>query len=90
LEAREALDKGAVDLVTFTSSSTVTHFAALLGERAKDVAARAPAAVIGPITAQTALEAGFRMAAEASVHTVDGLVAAIVNSCQPSAVSGKL
>ncbi|HYZ99883.1 MAG TPA: uroporphyrinogen-III C-methyltransferase [Acidimicrobiales bacterium] len=64
------------DVVTFTSSSTVTHFVAALGDR---VDAIPPVvAVIGPVTAATAREHGLHVDVEADVHTLDGLVAALV------------
>ena len=70
---------GEVDLIAFTASSTVTHFAALFtdAERAA-IKARVPAACIGPITARTATEAGFRVAVEAAPFTIPGLVDALV------------
>ena len=70
--ASEALD--GADAVTFTSSSTVTGFVEVAGAK------RVPAVVacIGPVTAQTAREAGLRVDVVAPVHTVDGLVAALV------------
>ena len=76
LEAEKALESGKIDLVTFTSSSTVTNLVRLLGDRLKAFQAAAPAAVIGPITAETAREHGFNVAAEAEEYTVDGLVKA--------------
>jgi uroporphyrinogen III methyltransferase / synthase len=72
--AREALDAGRVDAVVFTSSSTVEGFARLAGER-REVAAVA----IGPVTAETARRAGFRVAGMAEPHTVDGIVRAVEN-----------
>ncbi|MEW6265202.1 MAG: uroporphyrinogen-III C-methyltransferase [Thermodesulfobacteriota bacterium] len=77
-EAEKALTAGEIDLVTFTSSSTVTHLAALLGPRAAGFQTRVPAACIGPITAATARQAGFRVAASARRYTLDGLVEAVV------------
>ncbi len=70
--ASAALD--GADAVTFTSSSTVTGFLEVAGAK------RVPAVVacIGPVTAQTAREAGLRVDVVAPVHTVDGLVAALV------------
>ena len=68
------VDRGEVDLVTFTSASTVTNFVQLVG------ASRATgtrAACIGPITAATARDAGFDVTVEAEEYTVPGLVAAI-------------
>ena len=65
---------GAIDLVTFTSSSTVINFHQIVGE----VATRIPAAVIGPITAETARAKGFDVVVSAPTYTTDGLAAAIV------------
>ncbi|HET7789270.1 MAG TPA: uroporphyrinogen-III synthase [Gemmatimonadales bacterium] len=64
-----------VDVVTFTSSSTVRHFVQLVGNDA----ARAPflAAVIGPVTAETARSYGMNVAIAADEYTVPGLVSAI-------------
>lgn len=65
---------GTPDLVTFTSSSTVTGLAAMvpLGERKKY-----PAASIGPITTNTAREQGFEVLVEAKEPTVDSLATAV-------------
>src|SRR5581483_6124906 len=62
------------DVVTFTSSSTVERFLELAG------ADRVPPVVacIGPITAATARAHGLPVAVEAAEHTIDGLVAALV------------
>ena len=62
----------AADVVTFTSSSTVRNFL--------DVCHTVPPVVacIGPITAATARDAGLDVAVEARVHTIDGLVEALV------------
>jgi uroporphyrinogen III methyltransferase/synthase len=62
------------DLVTFTASSTVTRFLDAAGpDRVPPVVA-----AIGPVTADTARDHGLRVDIEASVHTIDGLVEAIV------------
>ncbi len=61
------------DVVTFTSSSTVVNFLA-----ATDVVPPV-VACIGPITAATAREHGLDVAVEAEVHTIDGLVDALVS-----------
>lgn len=65
----------AADVVTFTSSSTVTHHLEQVGG-ADAVAGEV--ACIGPITARTAREAGLAVAVEAPVHTTAGLVDALV------------
>jgi len=71
---RGAVEGGAVDLVTFTSASTVHGFVAAVGEGA---ARRVPAVSIGPVTSEAARAAGLRVVAEASESTIGGLVAAV-------------
>jgi uroporphyrinogen-III synthase len=68
------------DAATFTSSSTVTNFLALLREA--DVAAPATmkAVSIGPITSATLRENGWEPAAEADPHDQSGLVEAVVRA----------
>jgi uroporphyrinogen-III synthase len=68
------------DAATFTSSSTVTNFAALL--RAAGVAAPAgmKTVSIGPVTSGTLRELGWKPAAEADPHDLAGLVAAVTNT----------
>jgi uroporphyrinogen III methyltransferase/synthase len=78
-DAETALNENAVDLVTFTSSSTVTNFVELMGPDRTDFTRRVPAACIGPITSDTARENGLNVAAEAAQYTIDGLVDAVVN-----------
>ncbi len=64
------------DAVTFTASSTVAAFMALLDDDARARLADAGPAVvsIGPITSETARAAGLSVAAEAPEHTIPGLV----------------
>src|ERR1017187_8119014 len=73
------LSEGA-DLVTFTSSSTVINFCDLLDISALRVQFPQMRFVsLGPQTTQTAREKGLDVAAEAKVHTIPGLVDAILN-----------
>jgi uroporphyrinogen III methyltransferase / synthase len=72
-EAQAAAVAGA-DVVTFTSSSTVTNFLTALGGRPLPPAV----AAIGPITAATAREHGLAVDVEAEVHTIDGLVDGLI------------
>lgn len=60
--------------VMFSSSSTVTGWLDLLGADSLPPVV----ACIGPITARTAREAGIDVTVEASVHSIDGLVQALV------------
>jgi uroporphyrinogen-III synthase len=66
-------------VVTFTSSSTVTNFLALLGEEAGrgQMLEGVTLASIGPVTSGTLRQAGLEPAVEAREYTMDGLVAAI-------------
>ncbi|MFZ0428677.1 MAG: uroporphyrinogen-III synthase [Acidobacteriota bacterium] len=65
------------DLVTFTSSSTVRNFVELAGGR--DDLHELRCAVIGPITADEARQAGLEIVCEAAKSTVPDLVDAIVD-----------
>jgi len=65
------------DWITFTSSSTVRNFVAAAGA---DVLPAVRAVSIGPITTETAESLGIRVAAQAEVFTVEGLVQAILSS----------
>ena len=74
--ARQAFASG-IDLVTFTSSSTVRNLlAALDGDRSPLEAAFI--ACIGPVTAGAARDLGLRVDLEAEEHTVEGLAAALI------------
>jgi uroporphyrinogen III methyltransferase/synthase len=65
-----------IDAITFTSSSTVANFVAVVGERIEPM----PAVIsIGPITSAAVLEHGFEVAVEADPHDIDGLVTAILS-----------
>ena len=78
-EAAELLAEGRVDLLTFTSSSTVHNFAGLMGKDAfQKLAARATVASIGPITTATLKEFGITPQIEPAAFTIPALAAAIV------------
>ncbi len=69
-----------VDIITFTSSSTVRHFIDAVEGALAD---RVRIACIGPITAQTARDLGLRVDIIAQEYTTRGLVDAIVRSRTP-------
>ncbi|MDP2743553.1 MAG: uroporphyrinogen-III C-methyltransferase [Dehalococcoidia bacterium] len=76
---KRLLEEGEIDMVTFTSSSTVRGLAGLLGggpglSGLKGV----KVACIGPVTAATARELGLKVDVMAREHTMPGLVRAIV------------
>jgi len=68
------LDFVAIDLATFTSSSTVKNFVAAHG---LDALKKFPTAAIGPITAKTLKNFDVTPAIQAEEFTIGGLVAAI-------------
>jgi uroporphyrinogen III methyltransferase / synthase len=72
------LESGRIDMVTFTSSSTVKHFNAMLpAERRAQLMASVRAASIGPITTKTAQDLGFTVHVTANEFTIPGLCQAI-------------
>jgi uroporphyrinogen III methyltransferase/synthase len=73
------LAAGAIDLVTFTSSSTVTNLLGLLGPIGPALLANSKVACIGPVTAATCLEHGVNPDVIAEEYTIAGLVQAIRN-----------
>jgi len=78
-EAAAALAAGRVDILTFTSSSTVHNFGALVGKDAfQKLAGGAVVASIGPITTATLEEYGITPRIEPAAFTIPALVAAIV------------
>lgn len=78
------LEKNEVDLVTFTSSSTVKNFKALLPEeRIEELLSNITFASIGPITSDTAIAEGMRPEITASEYTIPGLIGAILDHYAP-------
>jgi uroporphyrinogen III methyltransferase / synthase len=79
-EAAGALADGQVDILTFTSSSTVHNFAGLVGkDRFQQLAARAAVASIGPITTATLSEYDITPQIEPAAFTIPALAAAIID-----------
>jgi uroporphyrinogen III methyltransferase/synthase len=72
-------EQESIDLVTFTSSSTVTNFVTLIGEADLPQLLRAAViACIGPITAETARSYGLMPTIVPAEYTIPGLTQAIV------------
>ena len=68
-----------VDVVTFTSGSSVRNFARAIGEgRAADLLRRVDVACIGPVTAEAAGRLGIAAAIVPAASTVPALIDAIV------------
>lgn len=77
-EIKALLKEHKVDMVTFTSSSTVENLLKLIDED-KSLLDNVAKASIGPITANTCKKHGLTVDVEADVYTIDGLVAKIKN-----------
>ena len=75
-QGRQMLLSGEIDIVTFTSSSTVTGLVAIMGPEWQAIN-QAKVACIGPKTAVAAAEAGLKVDIVAKEHTILGLVEAI-------------
>lgn len=79
-----------IDVVTFTSGSSVKNFVKALGEdQAADLLADVDVACIGPVTADIAQRAGVTTTIMPSVSTVPSLVDAIVAHAQSNGWQGE-
>jgi uroporphyrinogen III methyltransferase/synthase len=77
---REALAAGAIDAVTFTSSSTARNFAELFTEDERRAwLSRVTVASIGPITAATAAEYGLTTGVMPAEYTIPALARALAD-----------
>ena len=81
-DLRQALEEKGVDMVTFTSSSTVKNFVTLLDTSGPDELQRlmsgVAVAAIGPITAKTAESHGLKVDVQPVEYTIPCLVESIV------------
>jgi uroporphyrinogen III methyltransferase/synthase len=77
----DGIREGSVDWITVTSSAIVTRLHALLPEDARRrIGVDVRLASISPITSAAAAQLGWPVAVEASVHTWDGLIEALIES----------
>jgi uroporphyrinogen III methyltransferase/synthase len=67
-----------VDVITFTSSSTVTNFVEIMG-RDFILPAHIDVACIGPVTEAAAKKAGFKIDIQQEEYTMEGLVHSLIN-----------
>jgi uroporphyrinogen III methyltransferase/synthase len=81
---RQQLIDRLIHVVTFTSSSTVRNFVAMLGgvDAVKLLVQSVTIACIGPITAKTAEECGLTVSIMPKENTIPALVDAIVHHYQ--------
>ena len=76
-ELSKRLEAGTIDIITFTSSSTVKNFLTLTGEKLLPAIKKTKIACIGPITEKTACDAGLNVEIVPEQFTVPALLDAI-------------
>lgn len=85
-ELRAELERGKVDLVTFTSSSTVKNFLAMVAAENQQELERllsgVKIAAIGPITAKTVTDAGLKVDIQPEIYTIPEMIRAIIEGLQ--------
>jgi uroporphyrinogen III methyltransferase/synthase len=89
---REQLKAGTIDMVTFTSSSTVTNFVKMFaadGDQLQEWMKRVTVACIGPITAQTAEKYHLKVSVIPPHYTIDSLIEEIMHffAIQPNVIN---
>jgi len=75
----EALEAGEVDVLTFTSASTVENFAAIVGPRLGELTRGRLVAAIGPVTREACTAAGLPVDVMPSSYTLGAMVEALVS-----------
>ena len=76
---KKLLEDKVIDIVAFTSSSTVKNTFEMLNSKEHiDLLNKTVVASIGPITSNTAKELGIKVDIEADEYTIDGLLKAIL------------
>ena len=75
---KQLLEEGRIDVVTFTSSSTVNHFVELLNkENLQELLKRIVIASIGPVTTRTARSYNMKVSIQPREYTIPSLAQAI-------------
>lgn len=80
-KAARWLASNVIDIITFTSSSTVRHFVQIMDQTKlswRPWLSRVRVACIGPVTADTACGLGLEPDMVASEYTIDGLIATMI------------
>ncbi|NOR23512.1 MAG: uroporphyrinogen-III C-methyltransferase [Desulforhopalus sp.] len=79
---REELENGGVEMITFTSSSTVRNFLAMIDmenqEELQKILAGVKIAAIGPITAKTITDNGLQVDIQPEEFTIPAMIQSIV------------
>lgn len=80
---RSLLNEKGIDMVTFTSSSTVRNFLAMVDagsqEELKEILTGVKIAAIGPITAKTVTDNGLDVDVQPEEHTIPEMIRAVVD-----------
>lgn len=79
-EILSMIGQGLIDIITFTSSSTVKNFVGMMGEGAFPLPDGVKVASIGPVTSETARQLGLPVHIEAEKYTIEGLIEAIMKA----------
>lgn len=90
-EVKEKLLNGNVDIIIFTSASTIKGFLSLIGKDIKSIG-KPVIACIGPVTSDAAEDSGLKADVVAKEHTIEGLIYALkeyVGKSQRSKVRSK-
>ncbi|WKY44127.1 hydroxymethylbilane synthase [Eubacteriaceae bacterium ES2] len=74
------LKEGKVDLITFTSSTTVQYFLEKVGTQNLPYINQTKTVSIGPQTSKKCQELGIEVSLEATVYTIDGMIESILES----------
>ena len=81
-ELRAELESGDVDMVTFTSSSTVRNFLTMVDaadqEELERLMSGVNIAAIGPITAKTVTDSGLKVDVQPEQHTIEAMIREII------------
>lgn len=77
-ELEELFKENQIDVITFTSSSTVNNFIKIMGSGFK-LSRNVKIACIGPVTAATAKKAGIAVDIHQEEYTMEGLVGALID-----------
>ena len=87
-ELRAEIESGRVDMVTFTSSSTVRNFLTMVDAESQEELAglmeRVTITAIGPITAKTIIDSGLKVDIQPEEFTIPAMIDAIVAHYSPT------
>lgn len=82
-ELRAEIESGDIEMVTFTSSSTVRNFLTMIGatspEELAELMKGVKIAAIGPITAKTIVDNGLQVDVQPDEYTIPGMIQAIID-----------